>query len=65
MWKPRSYYEQMAERHGLVPVENVTKTTSMLVTTEPDRASTKMTKAKKLGIRILTLSEWMDEIGEE
>ena len=60
MDKPRSFYEELAREKGYTPVSTVTKDLGLLVTTELDRASSKMTKAKSYGISIVTLDKFLE-----
>ena len=62
MDQSRSYYENLAKEHGYTPVGSVTKALDVLVTTEMDRASSKMSKAQALGIRIMTLEDWLQSM---
>lgn len=64
MQQKRSYYVQLAFKHGIPVTENVTSSCSLLVTAEPDRVSAKITKAKKLGIPIVTIDEWLTTLNE-
>lgn len=59
MPQTRSYYEDLAKKKGYEPVSVVNKDLSLLVTTEIDRKSSKMDKAKKLGIKIITLNQFI------
>lgn len=59
MPQPRSYYEDLARTKNYEPVNSVTKDLNLLVTSELDRQSSKVTKAKKLGIKIITLNEFL------
>lgn len=58
MNNPRSYYESLAKEKGFEPVSIVNKDLSVLVTTDLSRNSSKMVKAKKLGIKIITIQEF-------
>ncbi|NCC46918.1 MAG: hypothetical protein EOM16_07780 [Bacteroidia bacterium] len=58
MEKPRKFYAEQAEAMGFQVVDKVSKDLDFLVTTEPDRKSSKMDAAKKLGIKIVTLEDW-------
>jgi NAD-dependent DNA ligase len=62
MEKPRKYYEQLALEHNYVPSDKVDKTLDLLVTTEMDRQSSKMMAAKKYGIKIIELNQWLEEL---
>lgn len=58
MEHPRRYYEEQAIARGMEPVQSVTKALSLLVTTNMESESSKMKKARSLGIRICTVEEW-------
>lgn len=60
MPNPRSYYEKLAENKGYHPINSVTKDLDILVTSEIDRKSSKINKAKKLNIKIITLDEFLN-----
>lgn len=60
MANSRSYYEKLAESKGFHPVNTVTKDLNILVTSEIDRKSSKIDKAKKLNIKIITLDEFLN-----
>ena len=60
MANSRSYYEKLAESKGFHPVNTVTKDLNLLVTSEIDRKSSKIDKAKKLNIKIITLDEFLN-----
>lgn len=62
MDKPRKFYQDEAKKHGWRPVDGVAKDLTLLVTTEIDRASSKMTAAKKQGVKIVTMEQWKKEI---
>ena len=59
MPNPRSYYEKLAENKGYHPINSVTKDLDILVTSEIDRKSSKINKAKRLNIKIITLDEFL------
>ncbi len=61
MPEKRSYYEKMAQRAGYEPADSVTSSLTLLVAADPGENSSKLTKARKLGIRILSLQEWLSE----
>lgn len=62
MEKPRKYYEQLALEHNYIPSDKVDKTLDLLVTTEMDRQSSKMMAARKYGIKIIELNQWLEEL---
>lgn len=55
--KPRSEMEAIARQKGFEPVDSVSKSLSVLVVGE--KAGSKLEKAQKLGIRILSESEFL------
>jgi len=62
MPEKRSYYEQLAHEHGYEPADSVTASLTLLVTAEADHTSTKCAKALKLGVKILTLNEFLQQL---
>jgi NAD-dependent DNA ligase len=65
MPKPRDYYKKLAEDHGYLFKDAITKATSVLVIAEAGHKSTKVAKAEKNGCKIITLKEFMKEVGED
>lgn len=61
MEMPRSYYEALAKEKGYMPVDSVTKSLTVLVTSDMTSTSTKMKKAESLGIPIESLDMWLNE----
>lgn len=62
MEKPRKYYENLAIEHNYDISDKVDKELDVLVTTEINRTSSKMTLAKKYDIKIIELNKWMEEL---
>lgn len=62
MPQARSYYENKAKEHGFVPVDAVTKDLNILVISDAGWTSNKTQKAQSLGITILTLEQWQNEL---
>ena len=58
MKNPRSYYETLAKEKGYDPTSTVNKDLAILVTSDLSRKSSKMVKAQKLGIKIITIQEF-------
>lgn len=58
--KPRKYYEQLAENKGMTLSKTVTNDLNILVAADINSGSTKLTKAKKLGIKILSLNNFLE-----
>ena len=59
MPEKRSYYEVEARKRGYLPVDSAGRGLSLLVAADPQGASTKLDKARKLGIRIVTPEEFL------
>jgi len=62
MPEKRSYYENMARLNGYESADSVTSTLSLLVTAEADASSSKAVKAAKLGVKTMTLSDWLKSL---
>lgn len=62
MPEKRSYYEEAAELNGMTPVDDVNKNLALLVAASLNENGTKMTKARKLGIRIVEIDEWLQNL---
>jgi len=60
MDKPRSYYEQMARDKGWIPVDKVTESLELLVAADTSDNTTKLMRAKKLGVSISSLTGWLE-----
>jgi len=61
MPEKRLFYENIAKNKGYTPVSKVSKELSILVVADVESKSSKTEKAKKLGIEILSLNDWMNE----
>ena len=57
----RSYYVELAAAKGYSAVDSVTKELALLVAADVNDSSSKLVKARKLGIRIATLEEFLAE----
>ncbi|MCF7791101.1 MAG: hypothetical protein K9L78_05425 [Victivallales bacterium] len=64
MPEKRSYYEKLAEENGYSPVDKVTKELDTLVVADINSNSSKIQKARKMGIKIIQLDSWLSEIEE-
>ena len=64
MPEKRSYYERLAAAHGYEPVGEATASLSLLVAADPAESSSKLKNARKFGIRIVSLDEFLSELGE-
>lgn len=62
MPEKRSYYENLANEHGYDNSDSVTSSLSVLVTAEADSTSSKAVKAAKLGVKVMTLSDWLKSL---
>jgi DNA ligase (NAD+) len=56
---PRKFYENIAKERGMKPTSSVNKDLNILITADKNSVSSKMKKAEKLGIEILSLEEWL------
>ena len=65
MPEKRSYYENLAREHGYESADSVTSTLSLLVTAEADSTSSKAVKAAKLGVPVMTLSDWLKDLEKQ
>jgi hypothetical protein len=65
MPEKRSYYEQLARERGYEPTSTVNKDLTLLVAAAPDGGSSKLTKARKAGVKIVGLDEWLSNSGAE
>ncbi len=59
MPEKRSYYENVARRLGMRPVDSVNSSLDLLVTADLESGSSKIRNARKFGIRIITPDEFM------
>ena len=56
----RSYYEKLAEQKGMIPTNTITKDLDLLVAADINDTRGKLTKARKLGIKIISLEEFLN-----
>lgn len=61
MPEQRSFYEDMARSRGYEPVDTVTSDLAVLVAVDISGNSSKLSKARSAGIKILSLDEWLTE----
>ena len=61
MPEKRSYYEKLAKAAGYEPADSVTSSLSVLVAADINDNSSKLVKARKAGIRIISLAEFLAE----
>ena len=59
MSEVRSYYENLALKNNLTPVDTITKDLTYLVCQDINGSSSKLVKARKLGINIISLSDFL------
>ncbi|MBQ6473284.1 MAG: hypothetical protein IJJ33_14965 [Victivallales bacterium] len=59
MPEKRSHYVALAERRGMAFADSVTSSLSLLVAMDPTENSSKLKKARNLGIPIQSLEEWL------
>ena len=64
MPEKRSHYEKLAEANGYAAADDVTSALSLLVAADINDASGKLKKAAKLGVRIVSLADFLRELGE-
>lgn len=62
MPEKRSYYEKLAEAHGYAAADDVNSHLSLLVAADVNDTSSKLKKAAKLGIRIVSLDGFRREL---
>ncbi len=65
MPEKRSYYEALAGDAGYEPADTVSNTLSLLVCMDPEENSGKLKKARKLGIEIMQLDDWLQKISSD
>ena len=59
MPEKRSFYEELARSKGFEPVDTVSKELSLLVAADLNGSGSKLTKAAKLGIKVVALAEFL------
>ena len=65
MEQPRKFYENIAMQNNLKPVNSVFKELNLLVVADMNSNSSKTQKAKKYGIDIITVEEFMNRYNNE
>jgi DNA ligase (NAD+) len=60
MPEKRSFYAELAKKRGFLPVDSVTSSLSLLVANDPTAGGGKLAKAAKLGVKVLSLDEWLN-----
>lgn len=59
MPEKRSYYEALAREKGFEPVDTVSRELALLVAADINGSGSKLTKAAKLGIKVIALDEFL------
>lgn len=59
MPEKRSYYEKLATAHGYRSADDVTSSLSLLVAADPAETSGKLKKAARLGVKVVSLDEFL------
>ena len=59
MPEKRSFYEDLARRHGMAPVDQVTAGLRLLVAADPAEHGTKLDRARQLGTEIISVEEFL------
>ena len=62
MPEKRSYYEALAAENGYEAVSAVTGELALLVAMDPNDGGSKLDKAAKLGIKVMSLNDWLGTI---
>ena len=65
MPEKRSHYEKLAREAGYEPAESVTKDLALLVAADPEASGGKLDAARKHGVRIIALEEFLKLAGRE
>ena len=65
MPEKRSYYEKLAVEKGYAAVDSVTSALTLLVAADPAVSGGKLDKARKFGVKIVSLDEFLAEDGVE
>jgi DNA ligase (NAD+) len=59
MPEKRSFYEKLAQERGYAPMDSVTAKLSLLVAADVNDSSSKLKNARKLGVKIVSLDEFL------
>ncbi len=59
MPEKRSFYENLAKSHGYMPMDSVTAKLALLIAADVNDNSSKLKNARKLGVKILSLDEFL------
>ena len=64
MPEKRSFYEKLAREHDLRPVDSVNSSLSILVAADISGSSSKLNAARKHGVKILSLDEFLNQYSQ-
>jgi len=64
MEEKRSFYEELAKQHNYSPTSSVNKDLSILVANDITSNSSKLAKAKKLGVQLISLNDWLSTLSK-
>ena len=62
MPEKRSFYEKLAQAHGYAPMDSVTAKLASLVAADVNDNSSKLKNARRLGVKILSLDEFLSSL---
>ena len=65
MPEKRSFYENIAKAHNMRPADTVSSTLSILVAVDPNGSSSKLTAARKFGVKIMSLDEFLASVASD
>lgn len=65
MPEKRTFYENLARQNGYAPMDSVTGKLALLVAADVNENSTKLKNARKLGIKIVSLTEFLSMVNGE
>ena len=65
MPEKRSYYEKLAAEHGFLAVDTVSRELSILVAADPAASGGKLDKARKYGVSIMALDDFLSSLNND